>query len=123
MSTTLTTSTMQNYQASMGYQGNAPPYEDLSSPLPPPTVIVRREIVVTTGPSALPILCDGCHRFVIPHEKHTVGGCAVVSAVGLCFVLPILAIVPLCCNTFKDILFVCPNCRTRINLVKKNRWL
>ena len=94
-------------QAVLGYQGSAPP---LDSP------IVRAEVT-------LPILCEGCHRFVIPRERHTIGGFAVASAVGLCFIQPLLAAIPLCCNTFKDIIHVCPNCRTRLSLIKKNSWL
>ncbi len=98
--------TPESSQALMGYQGSAPPMAQGPEPV-----------------ARLPVLCDGCHRFVIPREKHTLGGCAVVSAVGLCFIQPLLAAIPLCCNTFKDIIFVCPNCRTRLFREPKNRWL
>ena len=98
-------------QALIGYQGSAPPPES-----PAVRATARQHV-------SLPILCDGCHRFVIPRERHTIGGCAVASAVGLCFVQPLLAAIPLCCNTFKDIMHVCPNCRTRLSVTKRNSWL
>lgn len=119
-----TTATMSNYQATLGLQTSPTVRYQVSAP----PVLTREEIIFRSpanqlAASTLPVLCDGCHRFVIPNEKHTVGGCAVLSAVGLCFVQPLLAMIPLCCNTFKDLMYVCPNCRTKINLIKKNRWL
>jgi hypothetical protein len=72
-------------------------------------------IPVTTVTS----MCPGCCRFVIPYEKHTYGGCAALSSLGLCFVAPILALVPCCCNSLKDVIYVCPNCKTRLAQYKK----
>jgi len=87
-----------NSQANMGYVASTPEVSD----------------VVTH-----PALCPGCSRFVIPYEKHKYGGFAAISSIGLCFVTPLLALLPCCCNTFKDIIYTCPNCRTRLSHYKK----
>jgi hypothetical protein len=113
-----------NDQASMGYvsrvedQPSAP--IALTSPVEPVSVPVRLVTPPLTESSIThPILCPGCSRFVLPYEKHTYGGFAAISSIGLCFVTPLLALLPCCCSTFKDIIYTCPNCRTRLSHYKK----
>jgi hypothetical protein len=101
---------IMNAQAGIGYlEGEA---------------VVASAPVLATRDRGLPAatvtsMCPGCCRFVIPYEKHRYGGCAAISSLGLCFVTPILAVLPCCCNTFKDVIYVCPNCRTRLAHYKK----
>ena len=102
---------IMNAQAGMGYQEAD-------------AVFASAPVLSSAIPAAIPAatvtsMCPGCCRFVIPYEKHTYGGCAALSSVGLCFVTPILALLPCCCNTFKDVMYVCPNCRTRLAHYKK----
>lgn len=89
---------LNNCQATMGYQAEASP-------------IISCGHTQTANPVTQ---CVGCGKFVIPLEKHTIGGCAVVSALGLCCVMPLLGLIPLCCSPFKDVIRVCPHCRTRL---------
>jgi hypothetical protein len=99
--------TLDPRQATMGYIDELP-----SAPVVIPDVSVL-------APVGKFKQCPVCVQIVIPETKYVVGGCVGVSALGLCFITPILGIVPFCCNAFKDVIEVCPNCRCKISTWRK----
>ncbi|KAF4707994.1 hypothetical protein FOZ63_025460 [Perkinsus olseni] len=71
-----------------------------------------------TLPTSRPIamVCPVCKCTVVTRVHYRSGACTLFAAAGLCCTFPLFFWIPFCCSDLKDVIHVCPNCRSPIGM-------
>ncbi|EER09050.1 lipopolysaccharide-induced transcription factor regulating tumor necrosis factor alpha, putative [Perkinsus marinus ATCC 50983] len=71
-----------------------------------------------TMPTSRPIamVCPVCKCTVVTRVHYRSGACTLFAAAGLCCTFPLFFWLPFCCSDLKDVIHVCPNCRSPIGI-------